>query len=138
MAKTSRERFEKFYCTIKGRAGHLLNNARQRARRYGLEFALDYEWLRPKLENGACEVTGIELVIKLNGGKGHRVNSFSPSLERKDNALGYTKENTQLVCWIYNRAKGAFDIADLLTLARALELQNRTCRALPVPLQSDQ
>lgn len=133
MAKTNKQRFEKFYCTVKGRAGHLLNNAKQRARRYGLEYSINYDWLKPKLERGLCEVTGIPLVLKINGGKGHADNSFSPSLERKDNALGYTQDNTQLVCWIYNRAKGAFPITDLITLALALERRTPICPVSPAP-----
>jgi hypothetical protein len=136
MAKTTKERFEKYYCTTKGRAGHLLNNARGRAKRDNLEFSLDFEWLKPKLEKAICEVTNLPLVLRVNGGKGHKENSFSPSLERKDNALGYTKENTQLVCWIYNRAKGAFEIADLLILARALDY--KAAVILPCPSLGEQ
>ena len=114
-------KFEKYYCSLKGRTTYMLGNARQRARKGNLIFELDSEWLREKLEKGICEVTGIPFDIQINGGKGHNTNSFSPSLERRNNSKGYTKENTEVVCWIYNRAKGAFPIEDLLTMLKALE-----------------
>lgn len=113
-------RFNKFYCTNKGRAVHMLNSAKQRAKKYKLDFDIDFEFIFQKLEKGVCEVTGIPFVLRTNGGKGHRDNSFSPSLERRDNNKGYTKDNVQVVCWIYNRAKGAFPLEDLLTMTQAL------------------
>lgn len=46
--------------------------------------------------------------------------AFTPSLDRKDPALGYTEENSQMVVWIYNAAKGTGTHADVLALAAAL------------------
>jgi len=45
---------------------------------------------------------------------------FSPSFDRIDNTQGYTRDNVQLVCLIYNTAKNAHTHEDLLKLARAL------------------
>ena len=113
--------FNAYYVGTKGRATHMLNNAKQRSKRSGYEFDLDHKWIEGKLKIGLCEATGLPLLIEINGGKGHRNNSFSPSLERVDNSKGYTKNNVQVVCWIYNRAKGAFPIEDLFTMLKALE-----------------
>jgi hypothetical protein len=121
MAMSVEERFHKFYATVKGRAGHMLNNARARARRKQLPCDLDYQFIADKLINGKCEVTGLSFVIQSCTGKGHKTNSFSPSLDRIDNTKGYTKDNVRMVVWIYNRAKGAFPISDLLTMLRALD-----------------
>jgi hypothetical protein len=122
--KLSEKSFGTFYCTLKGRATHMLNNARSRAKRKGYEFDLDHDFILQKLSKGVCEVTGLPFVFKLNGGKGHKTNSFSPSLERKDNSKGYTKDNVQIVCWIYNRAKGAFPLEDLILMVKALTTAN--------------
>lgn len=102
------KQFADFYLTTKGRAVHMLNNARARAKKYKVSCDLTREWIQAKLEKGVCEVTGIPLVIAMNGGKGHVDNPFSPSLDRVKQHSGYLKENVRLVCWIYNRARGAF------------------------------
>lgn len=124
--KGESKQFNTFYTTIKGRAVHMLNNCRARAGKKSLECNLTTEWIVSKLELGVCEATGLPLQLKTNGGKGHKTNSFSPSLERIDNSKGYTEDNCQITCWIYNRAKGAFPIADLLTMLKALELNNES------------
>lgn len=119
--ETSEKSFKKFYCTLNGRATHMLNNCKNRAKKHNLPFDLDKEFILNKLEAGVCEITGIPFEIKINGGKGHKDNSFSPSVDRKDNTKGYTKDNIQIVCWIYNRAKGAFPIEDLEKIINALK-----------------
>ena len=113
MAKTVKERFNKYYCTTKGRARHMLNNATQRAKRNGIELSITHEWIEDKLISGICEVTGIPFVFQENDGKGHHFNSFSPSIDRLDQSGPYSPDNCQVTCWIYNRAKGAFPIEDL-------------------------
>lgn len=47
-------------------------------------------------------------------------NPFAPSLDKINPALPYTKENTQVVVWIYNRAKGPNAHEDVLVLANSL------------------
>jgi hypothetical protein len=102
------KQFSDFYLTAKGRAAHMLNNARSRARKYKVPCDLTRAWIQERLECGACEITGIPFVLCMNGGKGHVDNPFTPSLDRKKRQEGYTKENVQVVSWIYNRARGAF------------------------------
>lgn len=104
----SEQTFRTFYGTIKGRATHMLNNARQRAKRLKVEYALTSDFLVKKLEAGTCEVTGIPFEFKAGAGKGHRTNPFSPSLDRIRQNGGYTPDNIRVVVWVYNRARGAF------------------------------
>lgn len=43
-----------------------------------------------------CSVTGIPF---------EETGAFIPSIDRVDSSKGYFKDNVQIVCWIYNRAK---------------------------------
>ena len=114
------KKFSKYYTTTKGRASFLLNNARKRAVRDGVECTITQSWIKEKLEVGVCEATGLPLELTVGYGKGHRKNSFSPSLDRISQRGNYSPENTRLTCWIYNRARGAFPDGDFEKMLRAL------------------
>ncbi len=81
-------------------------NARARARRLGIEFKLTLEDITvPKV----CPVLGIPLVV---GGK-KRERDNSPSLDRKDNAKGYTPDNIRVISWRANDVKGNATVIEL-------------------------
>ena len=40
-------------------------------------------------------------------------NPFAPSPVRIDNSKGYTKENVQWVCWMYNQMRGQATDSDV-------------------------
>lgn len=128
VARHGRQSFATYYMTTRGRASHMLNNARQRSKRLGVTCSLTSDWLQDRLIAGYCEVTEIAFDMTAGDGKGSRKNPFAPSVERKDPTGPYSPENCVMTVWIYNRAKGAFRLEDLLTLARALvsaEVENR-------------
>ena len=93
-------------------AWKLWKAAKYRARKLHLEFSITVDFVFERIKTGKCEVTGADL--KLIGGQR---SPWSASLDRKNPSIGYTPENSQLVCWIYNAAKGDHSHADVLKLA---------------------
>ena len=92
--------------------------AKNRAAAKGWAFDLTPEWLQPKLEQGLCEATGIPLELSGGEHKGYgHFRPWTPSLDRIDPTKGYTTDNVQVVCWIYNQAKGVGTHNDVVRLA---------------------
>jgi len=109
-------RLTKYKGTINEVCTRTLNKAKQRIKGKNLDYDLDREWLLERLNNGSCEVTGLPLDIS----SGKRT-PWSVSLDRTVPEKGYTKENTKVVVWIYNAAKGEFNHRDVLALMNALK-----------------
>lgn len=80
-------------------------------------FFVPHDRIVVALERGKCEITGIEFYL----GEGH--SPWSPSIDRKDSAKGYVPDNIQVVCWMYNAAKGAHRHEDVMKMAAALNGQ---------------
>jgi hypothetical protein len=96
-------------CLLKGLAWRSKDPIRTRClytlnriKRKDKDCDIDIEWLHEKFSNGICEVTG----IPFDFGYGRKRHPYSPSIDRIDPTKGYTKENCQIVIWIYNMAKG--------------------------------
>jgi len=94
----------------------LLSGARKRGKRFG-DFELDRRWIDDKLSLGRCEITGICFEFSKESGD---VNFFAPSIDRIDSSKGYTRANSRLVVWGYNRAKGEHTDNEVLMLAYAV------------------
>lgn len=76
-----------------------------------LSFTLTEEDVDKLLRGGTCAKTGIAF---------EALGDFAASIDRVDNTKGYTIDNVQAVCWIYNRAKGTSTDAAVLRMAEAL------------------
>lgn len=89
----------------------LLKSARSRARSAGIAFTIDISDIQiPEY----CPLLGITLVPR-QGGYGPQ--DASPSLDRKDNTLGYIRGNVWVVSWLANKMKATASRAQLLTFA---------------------
>lgn len=122
----SKKQWRDWSVTPNGTVTVLLNYARDRSRKNNLPFELHREWLAPKLVKGTCEMTGIRLERGTNT-KGHRTHPFAPSLDRITPKLGYTKENTRLVCFAVNRAMSDWGEDVLIEIAEKL-IEHRRCK----------
>lgn len=106
--------------TLKGRANVLLQSAKGRAKVTEQPITIDSDWIAGRLEAGVCEVTGIPFVLTPGSPR-------APSLDKRVPSDGYTPENTRLVLWFYNRAKGAASEEEALELIH--EISANTGRA---------
>jgi hypothetical protein len=102
----------------KGTVTVLLNYARDRARRQGLAFDLDRDFVQSRLEAGLCEVSGLP-IERVSPGD-YRAHPFAPSLDRKEPSLGYVKTNVRLVCFAVNRALSDWGDEVLFKIARGI------------------
>ena len=107
-----RERERRYYKSPRGRASFLVQSAKQRSS----NVTIDRHWVQERLSRGYCEVTGLPFIVDSNAIK----NPWAPSLDQIRPGQGYTPENTQVVVWIYNVAKGSWAHEDVLTLAQSL------------------
>ncbi len=108
----------KYRATAIGSATLVLDNARQRAKRNGRTFDLDRDWVLERLDK-PCPLTGWAFEFGTSNGD-TRVNPRAPSIDRLDNAKGYTKDNCRVICAQANLARNAFSDAQLIELARAI------------------
>lgn len=105
-------RHQDYRSTPEGRAACLVTAAKSRSLKKGLPFDLDIKLISEKIRNGKCEVTGLN--FDLNKSKG----AFVPSLDQIIPGAGYTKDNVQVVVFIYNTCKGGFDAKDIDVFVR--------------------
>jgi len=96
-----------------------LMGLKKRAKRKKIKFNLDKEWLKEKETIEKCEATGIKFDTTMEP----YVNPFYPTIDRIDSKKGYTKDNCQIVCNMFNVAKGEFDESVFEKWARAYALQ---------------
>ena len=103
-------------CWVKqNEASRIVTQVHTRARRRGLPYGLSVEWVKSRLADGFCEVTG----LKFETGAGLN-DPMCPTVDRIVPALGYVDSNCRMVVWIFNRARGPWADADVLKMAEAV------------------
>jgi len=95
-------------------ARYLLNNTRHKCKKYNLEFDLDYEWVE-EVYTGKCSLSNIPFVVDHE-----RWNLYKPSIDRIDNARGYTKDNCRFILLALNTFKGVGRDSDIYYIAEEL------------------
>lgn len=107
-----------YRATPRGKLKGLLVAAKKRSAKSGLPFDLTIEWVLElfHLQDGTCSMTGLPFSLERGGYNERFQNPFSPSLDRINSTLGYTENNTRLVCTIVNLALNRFgdDAFDLM------------------------
>ena len=103
----------------KKRAKVLCNLARFRAKEKGIAYELHSheQEIQEIIDQGTCQLTGIP--FNLEGGK----TWDSPSLDRIDNSLGYTRENTRAVLYCVNIMANLWGPNKILEIAKAIQGQ---------------
>ena len=107
---------------VKLRAQRLHGNAQKRAKAQGWP-APDFSslWIEEKILAGVCEVTGIPFdLVGQASETTHAKNPWVPSIDRIDSAKPYTKDNVQLVVYMYNVCKAEFAHEDVVRFCRAV------------------
>lgn len=104
---------EDYRNTWPGIAAEMTRRARHRAKKNNLEFTIDKNWVLSIIEeyDFHCSATGVALTGPKNNKdrSGHGfARRYSPSLDRIDSSLGYTKENTRIVCNWFNWCKSCY------------------------------
>lgn len=79
-------------------------------------------WIEERIRRGVCEVTGLPLDLSPEPGPRR---PLTPSIDQIRPGMGYTEENSRLVCWIYNSAKSTWTHETLVFMASALISEER-------------
>lgn len=102
--KTRAEHSRLRYSTdLSERVKMLLRAIRWRATRKGIPFDLSQANILARFQMGRCEATGLPFDFGVR-----RKNPFAPSLDQIVPSAGYTTNNVQVVCLLYNIIKSAF------------------------------
>lgn len=101
-------RGQRFYESIAGRTVTLLNNCRKSPSGKTIKPTVTFEHIESSLKLGFCAVTGLKFQLDRAHQieTGNKKNPYAPSIDRINPNEGYTNENTRIVCWWYNMAKG--------------------------------
>ncbi len=109
--------------SVKVRAQRLYGNAHKRSKANNWP-APDFSssFIEEKILNGFCEVTGIPFDLDTKKSSSHTKSPWVPSLDRIDNSKPYSKDNIQLVVFMYNVCKSEFRHEDVVKFCRSVAL----------------
>lgn len=112
--------------TARGRLYSVFAVARDRARKHGREFDITLDWLMLRWADnkGLCEVSGLPLTLDRDLAGDRRFQPFNPSLDRRDNARGYTPDNVRIVCVLVNLALNGFGDETFIRVCKAVAARN--------------
>jgi hypothetical protein len=115
------------YSSKEGRAKQMFNSAKCRAKKRNIEFNLSFELVRSLVEIGHCPKTGFRFNLIVPDDT--NIGPLAPSLDRKEASKGYTNENVQIVCNMYNMGKSDADELDFIAMCLAVAERNANNQA---------
>lgn len=109
--------------TRHGMITRILAQAGGRAKRKRLPFELDRDWVeeQAKRQDNKCAYSGLE--FDWNRSSGNQKRYFLPSIDQRQAGMGYTKDNSVLVCWAINNMKWELPLPDFTQLCYAVASQ---------------
>lgn len=110
-AAISRSARERYWLNQEWR---IAQEAKIRARKRGLPYDLTKEWVK-ETWTGFCALTGLPFRLRST-----TITAYSPSIDRIDNAKGYTRDNCRWVLYGVNALKNVGTDADAFKIAQAL------------------
>lgn len=96
----------------------LHNTCRHSAAKRGLECTITLEDVEQLAAPMTCSMTGLPLTWERSGTS--KARPWAPSIDRIDCSVGYVPGNVRIVCWAFNQARSDYSDEVVLTLARAL------------------
>lgn len=105
----------------------LYNAAKHRAKEKGLTFDLTEDWIYQKLLR-KCELTGLSFFLSEN--ERYNRHALTPSVDRINQDLGYTKDNCRLIIWWVNLAKQKYSDLELWHLC-SLVIESLDANGVP-------
>lgn len=105
--------------SMRSYATHIINMAKARSKKKGLEFSIDVDWLVSALhhQEWRCAISGEKM--EMSAGTGKRLFN-GVSIDRIDNRLGYTPANCWLVCYSINAFKADADLKAVIDMCKAV------------------
>lgn len=91
-------------------------NTRNKKKNRKIDFDKNYLLEIYNKQKGKCALSNLDMSLNLREGK----NNLSISVDRIDSNKGYTKENTRLVCSIFNIMKGSLSDSELVNYCKLL------------------
>jgi hypothetical protein len=113
------------YGSLRGRAQSIVKSCRNAAKRSGVSFDLNLEWMIEQIERGTCAYSGLE--FDLSKPTKSRVHPRAPSADRIVAGGGYTMSNVRIVCWQLNMARCTYgdDLLNELAFAIVRTISSR-------------
>jgi hypothetical protein len=116
----------KYRSTLKSKIPLLIRVAKTRSIKHSWDFDLTKEWLKEKLANECCEVSGEKFNCQVNEFDTH-FNPYAPSIDRIDSSKGYTKDNCRVVLACVNMGIGEWGLDIYLDVAEKVIVHQKKC-----------
>ena len=107
----------------------IIKGSKLRAKKSGMQFDLDEQWLQSKKSIVNCEASGLKLSL------GTTKSPASVSIERVDSSRGYTKDNVIVSSLIYNLCKSNFSEADVAAFCLGYVTHNKLITPARIPMK---